>query len=110
MPELNRIQFHTYYHGTSDSNVENIMKEGLKANTPGAGEYGYETVGEDNPEPGHPHGVYFSGTLKGAKEYGDAVFAADLPDSADWKWSENGYVLGHDLPPFFLRRVDEENE
>lgn len=104
MSKLNRIQFHTYYHGTSDSNVESILKEGLKANTPGAEEYWYD---ENDPDPGHPHGVYFSGTLEGAKEYGDAVFAADLPDSADWKWSENGdYVLGHDLPPFFLRRVE----
>jgi len=103
MPRLNRIQFHTYYHGTSDSNVESILKEGLKANTPGAGEYWYD---ENDPDPGHPHGVYFASTLEGAKAYGDAVFAADLPDSADWKWSENGYVLGHDLPPFFLRRVE----
>lgn len=106
MTELNRIQFRTYYHGTDDSKVESILKEGLKASTPGAGEYGYEHVNENNPEPGHPHGVYFATTLEGAREYGPAVFAADLPDSADWKWSENGEVLGHDLPPYFLRQVE----
>jgi hypothetical protein len=103
MPELNRIQFRTYYHGTDERNVESILKEGLKANTPGAGEYWYD---ENDPDPGHPHGVYFSNTIEGARAYGSAVFAADLPDTANWKWSENGEVLGHDLPPFFLRRIE----
>lgn len=103
MTELNRIQFRTYYHGTDDSKVESILKEGLKANTPGAGEW---DIDDDNPEPGHPRGVYFATTIEGARKYGPAVFAADLPDSADWKWSENGEVLGHDLPPYFLRQVE----
>lgn len=103
MTELNPIQFRTYYHGTDDRNVESILREGLKASTPGAEEYWYD---ENDPDPGHPHGVYFATTIEGARAYGPAVFAADLPDSADWKWSENGEVLGHDLPPYFLRQVE----
>lgn len=104
MDNLNRHQFRTYYHGTDDSNVESILKEGLKASTPGAGEYWYD---ETDPDLGHPHGVYFSENIETAKNYGDAVFAADLPDSADWKWTESdGTVLGHDLPSVFLRRVE----
>ena len=49
---LNRHQFRTYYHGTSDSNVESIMKHGLKANNPAEGYEGLEE-GETH-EPGHP--------------------------------------------------------
>lgn len=101
---LNRHQFRTYYHGTSDRNVESIKKHGLKAHNPAEGFEGLEE-GETH-EPGHPEGVYLSSRIEGAREYGDAVFSVELPDSADWTWAENGEVLKHSISPFALKQVE----
>jgi len=104
MVPLNPQQFRTYYHGTNSANAESIIREGLKASTPGAEEYWYD---EDNPDPGHPHGVYLTDSIERARNYGDAIFSVELPDSADWKWTESeGHVLGHDISPLILRRVE----
>lgn len=104
MPHLNRVQFRTYYHGTNFSNAEKVMKEGLKAHLPASEEDWYD---ENDPDPGHPYGVYLTDNIDTAKGYGDAVFAVDLPDFAQWGWTEGeGHVITHDLPPIFLRRVE----
>ena len=104
MAYLNKHQFRTYYHGTSPHNVESIMKHGLKAHNP------EEPLGEDideNQFTGHPKGVYLGSDIETARNYGDAIFAVELPDSADWKWTESeGHVIGHDISPFFLKRVE----
>jgi hypothetical protein len=102
---LNRHQFHTYYHGTHSANAESISKHGLKAHDP------EEMVREEGEEPyeytGHPKGVYLADTLDLARSYGDAVFSVELPNSADWGWTESeGSVLSHDIPPFMLKRVE----
>ena len=100
---LNRHQFRTYYHGTSDSNVESIMKHGLKANNPAED---YEGLAEgETHEPGHPEGVYLSENINNAREYGDAVFSVELPNSAPWDWAENGEVLKHSISPLALKQV-----
>jgi hypothetical protein len=102
--KLNPVQFRTYYHGTNWGNVESILEEGLKAHLPGSEEPWYDL---DNPDPGHPYGVYLTDTLESARNYGDAVFAVDLPNNADWKWTESeGVVIGHDISPTVLRRVE----
>ena len=101
---LNRHQFHTYYHGTNDKNVESIKKHGLVAHNPAEGYEGLEE-GETH-EPGHPEGVYLSSNINTAREYGDAVFAVELPSSAPWGWSENGEVLKHNISPFALKQVE----
>lgn len=77
------------------------MKHGLKANNPAAGLYD-----NDEEDPGHPTGVYLTENIETAREYGPAVFSVELPNSAKWKWSENGEVLGHDISPFALKRVE----
>jgi len=102
---LNRHQFRTYYHGTNPDNAESISKHGLKAHDP------EEMVREEGEEPyeytGHPKGVYLADNLYLARNYGDAVFSVDLPDSADWGWTESeGHVLRHDISPFALKRVE----
>ena len=97
---LNRHQFHTYYHGTNSKNVESIKKHGLIAHDPEEGEEPYEYTG-------HPKGVYLAGDINMARNYGDAVFSVELPNSADWKWTESeGHVLGHDISPFALKQVE----
>ena len=102
---LNRHQFHTYYHGTSDSNVESIMKHGLKANNPAEGYEGLEE-GETH-EPGHPEGVYLANNIEGARNYGDAVFSVELPNSAPWEWTgSEGTVLKHSISPLALKQVE----
>jgi hypothetical protein len=101
---LNRHQFRTYYHGTSDRNVESIKKHGLKAHNPAEDYEGLEE-GETH-EPGHPEGVYLANNIEGAREYGDAVFSVELPNSAPWDWAENGEVLKHSISPLALKQVE----
>lgn len=101
---LNRHQFHTYYHGTSDMNVESIMKHGLRPHNPAEGYEGLEE-GETH-DPSHPEGVYFSDSIEGAREYGNAVFSVELPNSANWLWSDSGYVLAHGVSPLALKQVE----
>lgn len=108
---LNRHQFHTYYHGTSDRNVESIKKHGLQVNNPAEGYEGMEEdeseeMGNSPYEPGHPPGVYLSSRIEGAREYGNAVFSVELPNSADWGWAENGEVLNHSISPLALKQVE----
>ena len=96
---LSPHQFKTYYHGTSKRNASSIMKHGLQVSNP---------MGEaDEEESGYPTGVYLSDDIRIAKEYGDAVFSVDLPDSADWGDTVgDGHVLNHNISPFALRRVE----
>ncbi len=103
---LNRHQFKTYYHGTSAHNVDSIMKHGLRASNPLAGLLVEGLQEDEMNDPGHPEGVYFSDNIKGAREYGDAIFSVELPDSANWGWSENGFVLKHGISPLILKRVE----
>ena len=105
MASLNPHQFRTYYHGTSDRNVESIKKHGLKAHNPAEG---YEGLKEgETHEPGHPTGVYLSENLETARAYGDAVFSVELPDSAPWEWTgSEGTVLGHSIHPYMLKHVE----
>ena len=99
---LNRHQFRTYYHGTNAQNAEGIEKHGLQPHTPG--EWLFE---EGEHDPGHPPGVYLTRNIDTARGYGDAVFAVDLPDSADWGGTESeGHVLNHGINPVVLRRVE----
>ena len=106
MASLNRHQFRTYYHGTSDRNVESIKKHGLKAHNPAEG---YEGLKEgETHEPGHPTGVYLSQSLEVARDYGDSVFSVELPDSAPWAWTgSEGEVLKHDIHPYMLKHIEE---
>jgi hypothetical protein len=106
MSRLSKIQFERFYHGTSPHNVENVLKEGLKAHKPG--EELDEMYGEDIGGPGHPKGVYF-GDLETARNYGGAVFSVDLPSKhPNWGWTESeGHVWEGDIPPQMLRL--EEN-
>ena len=102
---LNRHQFHTYYHGTNSKNVESIKKHGLVAHNPAEGYEGLEE-GETH-EPGHPEGVYLSENAETARNYGDAVFSVELPNSADWGWTgSEGVVLGHSISPLALKQVE----
>ena len=104
MAYLNRHQFRTYYHGTNSRYVENIKKEGLKTHLPGSEEEWYDI---NNPEPGHPKGVYLTENIDTARNYGDAVFSVELPDSANWGWTEGeGSVLLHDIHPYMLKQVE----
>lgn len=106
MANLNKHQFRTYYHGTNTHNVESILKHGLKANNPVESLRG-QIPDEDLDDYGHPTGVYLAEDIDTARGYGDAVFAVDLPRSADWRWTESeGVVLGHDISPYALRRVE----
>jgi hypothetical protein len=77
----------------------------LKAHNPAEGAYGYDEEAENDL--GHPTGVYLAEKVDTARQYGDAVFSVELPDSADWKWTESdGSVIGHDISPFALKRVE----
>lgn len=101
---LSPIQFETYYHGTNPANVESIKKHGLKMNNPAAGLYDNE---EDENDPGHPTGVYLSSNINTAEDYGDAIFAVELPNKGtNWLWTESdGEVVGSDIPPEMLKQV-----
>jgi hypothetical protein len=97
------VQFERYYHGTGEHNVESILKEGLKEHNPSEGLY----EDEDYEEYEHPKGVYLAGNIEHARQYGDAIFAVDLPSAGvDWKWSSEGYVHSGDIHPYLLRRVE----
>jgi len=101
---LSKHQFRTYYHGTQEHNVEGIEKHGLKANLPGEA---WGLNDPDDPDPGHPKGVYLSSNIEGARDYGNVVYSVELPDSADWGWTESeGHVLLHDINPVVLKRVE----
>jgi len=98
--------FTRYYHGTSERNVESIMKEGLKQSDPSMWLRESGQIGEDEGEdPGHPTGVYL-GDKETASGYGDAVFSVDLPNKhSNWGWTESeGSVWQADIPPMFLTR------
>lgn len=101
---LSPIQFETYYHGTNPANVESIKKHGLKKSNPAEILYDNE---EDANDPGHPTGVYLGSDMKTAENYGDAVFAVELPNKVtNWLWTESeGDVVGSDIPPEMLRQV-----
>lgn len=106
---LNRHQFRTYYHGTHRDNAESISKHGLKAHDPEA--LLRAEMGEPEPEEGqfsgHPKGVYLADNIDLARDFGDAIFSVELPDSAKWGWTESeGSVLLHDISPFALKRVE----
>lgn len=107
---LNPFQFETFYHGTSDANVENIKKFGLRVSNPAED---YELAdSEDYIEPGHPPGVYLAESFGRANEFGDAVFEVRLPERSENRevWRDDyGYSqderFPHDIPPQFLRQV-----
>ena len=106
MKHLNNLQFRTFYHGTNPKNVESILKHGLKVNNPVEGLRG-QIPDEYLEDYGHPTGVYLTDDLETARGYGDAVFAVDLPNRADWGWTESeGAVLLHDIHPYMLKRVE----
>ena len=108
---LNPFQFETFYHGTSDSNAENIKKVGLKVSNP-AEEYALLDEEEGYIEPSHPPGVYLAHSFRHADEYGPAVFEVRLPSYSEnsdiWK-HPYGYtqdeVFPHDIPPNLLRQI-----
>lgn len=106
MPIPDGPQFEKLYHGTNRSNVESILKEGLKVNNPAAGLYG-DDADEDY---GHPTGVYL-GSTETARDYGDAVFEVELPSRHEnWGWTESeGRVWTEDIPANRIRYVQDDD-
>lgn len=103
MPRPNGPQFQTFYHGTSESNAESILKKGLKVNNPAA-----ELYGDDEEDYGHPTGVYVGENIDVARGYGDAVFEVKLPARhKNWGWTESeGAVWTKNIPPSRIKRVE----